>query len=549
MEAQRPLLLLGLDGATWDVIRPLAAAGRLPNLAAWMREGVAAPLASTVPPMSFPAWSSFATGTGPGTHGLFDFTQKVEGAYRLRFVNAGDRTGRTLFRRVSDAGGTVLALGMPATWPPEPVRGLLVPGFDAPVSVGSDAAASSDPALYREIAARAGPWMTPDLAESSHDEGWHERAAAALPRRVARKLLFALEALRTLRARDGGRRPALVCVVFAESDTVAHHFWRDFDPSSPRHDPTASALRRGALPAVYEALDAACGALREAMGEDALCAVLSDHGSGGASRRVVHLNRRLEECGLLVRRPPGAAPAFDAIARRARDAALRLLPPGLAQALFRRARATAARLESAARFGGFDWRRTAAFSEEANTQPGVWLNLVGREARGRVVASDRERTARDVIEALRDWKLPGGDPVVARARLREEVYAGPFVARAPDVVVELASDAGFGLSLVPTPWSARGVGSVRTLEGPELAGGRGRGLNGVHRPDGILLATGPGAAALASVRRLEDLAPACLRAAGLGWEAGGSGPSRPRAYTAEEEAEVAERLRGLGYLE
>jgi hypothetical protein len=85
--------VLGLDGADWDVVRPLASAGRLPNLAAWLRDGAAAPLPSTTPPMSFPAWSSFATGLAPGRHGIFDFTQKQHGAYRIRFVNAADRAG------------------------------------------------------------------------------------------------------------------------------------------------------------------------------------------------------------------------------------------------------------------------------------------------------------------------------------------------------------------------------------------------------------------------------------------------------------------------
>jgi len=545
MPASHPLLVLGLDGATLDLVRPLAAAGRLPNLARWMQEGEARPLASSVPPMSFPAWSSFATGLEPGAHGIFDFTQKLPGAYRLRFVNARDRAGRSLFARVSEAGGSVLALGMPATAPAEPLRGLLVPGFDAPVSAGSDAGFASDPALYREIASRSGPWMTPDLAEGVNAEGWHERAADILPRRVARKTRFALEAIRRLRA--AGRGPHLACVVFSESDTVAHHFWRDFDTASPRHDPGASLLRRSALAVVYEALDAACGELRAAFGEDALCVVMSDHGAGGASHRVVHLNRRLEECGLLRRASAGAS--WDALARSARNAALRLLPPRLVQAAFRRARGTAARLESVARFGGFDWRRTAAFSEEANTQPGVWLNLEGREAEGCVAHADRERLLREVTEALLDWKLPGGGPVVARARRREEVYDGPFVERAPDVVVELALDAGYGLSLVPTPWSTGRPDSVWSLEGMALAGGRGRGMNGTHRPDGMLLAVGPGREVLAGVEALKELAPACLRAMGLPWS-GGNDPARaPAPYTAEEEAEVAARLRALGYLE
>jgi len=247
------VLVLALDGATFDVIRPLAEAGRLPNLAAWMREGDAKVLRSTVPPMTFPAWSSFLTGLGPGRHGVFDFTQKVPGAWRVRFTSAADRRGASLFARAARAGRSVLALGMPATFPPEPLDGLLVPGFDAPVSSGSDPRSASDPELYARVAARAGPWMRPDLDESARDGGFHERAVETLLARVDRKTEFAREALRVLRERDG-RRPALAVVVFAESDTVGHHYWRDHDPASPRHASAASARRKGAVAAVDRVL-------------------------------------------------------------------------------------------------------------------------------------------------------------------------------------------------------------------------------------------------------------------------------------------------------
>src|SRR5262245_9987838 len=136
---QRRVLLLGLDGADESVLGPLCAAGRLPHLAALRRDACAAPLPSVTPPMSFPAWSSFATGRSPGEHGRFDFTQKIEGAYRIRFVNASDRAGEPFWMRASRAGRNVLCLGVPATYPPDRVNGLLVPGFDAPVSTGSAA--------------------------------------------------------------------------------------------------------------------------------------------------------------------------------------------------------------------------------------------------------------------------------------------------------------------------------------------------------------------------------------------------------------------------
>ena len=540
-------LILGLDGADWDVVRPLAASGRLPNLAAWLRQGTAAPLPSTTPPMSFPAWSSFATGLEPGGHGLFDFTQKLPGRYRLRFANAADRAGETLWRRVARAGRSVLVLGVPASFPTEAgCAGLVVPGFDAPVSSGSDARAASDPVLYQRVAEHAGPWMRPAIDEGARAPGWHERALAALLEQIDRKTGFALEALRQLR--EAGRDPALMVAVFSESDTVAHHYWRDHDPRSPRHDPHASALRRGAVAAVYERLDAAAGALRAAFGDGAATVALSDHGQGGASRRVVHLNRRLVECGLLRRRAAGAR---DVAARRARELALRALPPRAQQALFRRLRGSAARLESEARFGGFAWARTAAFSEEANTQPGVWINLRGREAAGSVERADYERVRREVIDALLDWKLEGGAPVVARALPREALYAGPFVARAPDVVVELALEKGYAHSLVPTPWGDTGAPAVRTLGVGELAGGRGRGMNGAHRPDGIWLAVGGLAAERAALpASIQGVAAVVLRA--LGVEPAAGAPEAPPAaapYSDAAEARVAARLRALGYLE
>jgi len=545
--------VLALDGATFDVIEPMVARGELPHLARAMREGRFARLPSVVPPVTFPAWSSFMTGLEPGEHGVFDFTQKVEGAYRLRFANASDRAGTTLFRRVCDAGGRVLALGMPAAFPPEPLDGLLVCGFDAPVSTGTDERSANDPALYTCIAREVGPWMRPDIDESARDAGFHERAVETLLARIERKERFAIEALRVVAQ---GGAPELAMVVWSESDTAGHHYWRDHDARSPRRDARASAARKGAIAAVYARLDRACGSVRAAfealhVGRDPACFVLSDHGMGGAARSVVHVNARLVEVGLLSRAREGAG-ALDVVARAARDAALRILPARAAQTLFRRARGAAARIESTARFGGFDWSRTRAFSEEANTNPGVWINLRGREAHGCVDPADYEAERDAVIAALESWKLPSGDAVVRRAVRREEIYRGPFVDRAADVVFELALVDGYGLSLVPTPWAERPA-PARELTSEEWGGGRGRGMNGTHRSEGIWIdASG---AADGAPRNLAHAAPAIARAMGIAWraprpcEADGEPRAPRRDYDAREDAIVSERLRALGYLE
>ena len=518
----KPTLVIALDGATFDVIRPMIDAGELPHLAKWSASGVAEPLPSVTPPVTFPAWSSFMTGLPPGEHGIFDFSQKAPGEYRLRFVNATDRAGDSLFRRVSDAGGSALVLGLPATHPPEDISGLLVCGFDAPVSTGTDARSASDPDFYREIAGRVGPWMRPALNESAKASDFHERAISTLLDRIDRKKDFALDALASLRGRNAGALPAVTMIVFSESDTAGHHYWRDHDPDSPRHDPSASAARRDALRAVYRRLDEACGELRRAVGDDALCVVLSDHGMGGASDKVVHLNRYLAEVGLLARRE-GLGRFVDRMARWLRDTALAWLPASIAQQLFRRARAAAAELESRARFGGFDWSRTLAFSEEANTNPGIWINVKGRETYGIVAEEDYETVRERVLKDLEAWRLPSGQPVIARALRREDVHDGPFSERAPDIVIELALDDGYGLSLVPTPWADGGPGgagipSLRILDEADHAGGRGRGMNGTHRNNGIWIATGPGAQDREAPTRLDRVAPWLAAAMGLAWE-------------------------------
>ena len=66
-ETRRKVCIIGLDGATFDVIEPLIKNGDLPNIASIMKGGVSAELNSTFFPQSAAAWTSFATGKNPGS--------------------------------------------------------------------------------------------------------------------------------------------------------------------------------------------------------------------------------------------------------------------------------------------------------------------------------------------------------------------------------------------------------------------------------------------------------------------------------------------------
>src|SRR5438093_8077543 len=142
------LLVIGLDGATLDLVRPWIAAGRLPVLGRLVAEGAWGALRSTIPAATFPAWTSLVTGVNPGRHGVLDFTERVPGTYRVRFVNGSWRRAPALWTRLSAAGGRGAVLTVPAAYPPDAAVGVLVSGFDSPLATANDGSFVHPRALY-----------------------------------------------------------------------------------------------------------------------------------------------------------------------------------------------------------------------------------------------------------------------------------------------------------------------------------------------------------------------------------------------------------------
>jgi len=563
------IAIVGLDGATWDLARPLMDAGEMPTLRRLVDAGASGVLRSTTPPVTFPAWSSFMTGANPGKHGIFDFTRRVPGTYELAFVTSRDRRLPTMWRLLSDAGRRVAVLGVPTTYPPEPVNGIMVGGFDSPVTTGIDGSFVHPRALYDEMRAAVGPYTITDFQELRIGPGWHD---AALP-----KILAAVD-----RKRDLGRwvlaREAwdVFMVLFGEADTASHHFWMFADPRSPRFDGARASRHRNALRDVYRRLDAALAAIVGALPGDATVLVASDHGFGGAGTTVVHLNRWLAERGLL-RFHAGARAVPARIVRGARGLALRALPRRAQErAVRRRGRGLARRLEAWSRFGAIDLARTAVFSEELNYAPSIWLNVRGRDPLGTVVPG---RDYEALIERLRAdllaWRHPvSGARIVAAVHRRDEIYTGGCVDGAPDLLLEPALENGYSYVWLPSTGDERA--SLRPLAPVEYVAGKGGGMNGSHRADGLWALAGPavprGMRAAASIT---DVAPTVLHLAGLpvpSWMDGrvipgvageivtaaaesGNTPTlatftgEPSARTAGEEDELWRRLVALGYLE
>ena len=95
MKKSPKVVVIGLDAATWTLIRPWIDEGGMPNLANLMRAGVSGSLQSVLPPITPPAWTSFMTGKNPGKHGVFHFVETEPDGYEMNYANGASRRSPT----------------------------------------------------------------------------------------------------------------------------------------------------------------------------------------------------------------------------------------------------------------------------------------------------------------------------------------------------------------------------------------------------------------------------------------------------------------------
>ena len=507
------VLVIGLDGMAPGFLDHWADEGRLPFLGAIRDDGVSGILESTVPPYTPTAWTSIVTGVNPGRHGVFGFTRWTPRG-REALVDAERCRAKTIWDVLSEWGRGSVVINVPITYPPRPIRGVLVSGMGTP----SDAEDWAYPAGLVETIRAAAPGYVTDVPVTNRTV---RRSGRAAVRAIAEATDRRLRAAGALLAQEDWE---FAMLVLEAPDRLQHLFWGAIAPEAPD-----SALRERVL-AEYTRLDRGLAAIVERAERDGPLAVLivSDHGFDEL-RWDLYLNNHLAGAGLLALAP---APAVR-LARR--------LPAPLRRAATRLYRGAVDDPLAASHSRAFDWERTVAFAGRAFEQ-GVYVR--GGE-------EERERT----VAALADLATPDGEAAVERVAPREELYRGPFVEEAPDL---------FPRFRVPGVVINPGLAEPRVWRSP------GPSLRGTHHPDGILLARGPGIGRAAGVAaRAQDVAPTVYRLLGHGVPAGldgrpipgvGAGPDREvtvdldrtagaSGYGPEQEREIADRLRALGYLE
>ncbi|MFQ5341774.1 MAG: alkaline phosphatase family protein [Anaerolineae bacterium] len=552
--SEKRVLVIGLDGGTLDVIRPWAEAGELPTFQRLLNEGTAGPLKSTIPTSSPAAWTSFMTGVNPGKHGTFDFLRRRPDGYDLQPVRNYLPGLGTMFAWASRHGRRVAVVNVPLTYPPEPVNGIMVAGLGAP-----DEADYTYPAGLSDTLRAMGYRVN---SEAHYEPGLEDAFLREITTTTDKQAEVGLWLFK--------KEPwDFFTIVLRDLDAVFHSMWSLMDATHPAHDPERAALYGDAILNYHKLLDARIADFLDAVDDNTVVMIMSDHGSGPYYREV-YLNVWLQQEG------------FQTLKQGARDAA------GGVRALLRRGGVTRENLT--ARLGWHnvnrikerlpdrvkalvprsrpeamdlvDWSQTRAYSFGLIGQ--IYINLRGREPQGIVEpGAEYEHVVADLVERLGELTDPEtGKQVVDAVYRREELYHGPHAHQAPDLCLVMR-DLSYTTHL--------GTEFTReTVFGPPI-----NHESGNHRPYGMLMAWGPGIRRRGSVSVAEiiDLAPTILHLLGVPVPEDMDGrvltelldePAGPPAdrvareqvakadnaapLTAGEEAELMERLRNLGYL-
>jgi predicted AlkP superfamily phosphohydrolase/phosphomutase len=570
------VVVIGLDGATFTLLQPWMEQGHLPFLKSLLEQGVSAPLLSSMPPATVPAWQCFMTGKNPGKHGVPWFLKRRPDSYEETPIGPMHCQARTLWELLSAAGKRLAVFNVPYSAANGAFNGVLIAGFDT--SPGRMAEASQPAGLLREIEARFGTYQvqlkTPGLLLAN-------RSASIIESFLDDCHALTDYQFRVAQAIVERERFDFVMWYQLVPDRLQHWLWHLLDVAHPWHDAALARRFYDPILAYYRRLDAYIAQLVAGVGAEPTVVVMSDHGFGPVRRAIDLSTWLLREGYLRIKRRPlsqlklllwklgwGPMVLSDSVAAQ-------LLKWGPVQRWFARTFAAQGEVGARAKLGqsvrrlflqrgDIDWRRSQAYCLSGFGM--LRLNVQGREPEG-AVPPERYQAVRDEIAAkLRELHDPtSGRAVDGEVIMREDAYHGRFADDMPDLVYSTLEQGYIIEQPMALPFVSRRV----FIEDPKISG--------THRRHGVLIAKGPGVRKRLRLDHasLMDLAPTILYLLGSPVPADMDGrvlteafeeeflKEHPIAYreaepetarqetslSAAEQAVILERLKGLGYID
>jgi len=534
------LLIIGLDGATWDVLDPIIADGRMPALKEFMEQGAAGVLHSTKPPITPAAWTTFMTGKGPGRHGIIDFETYHVKTHTLSFNSTFEIREKTLWELLSEKGLRVGSINVPMTYPPRPVNGFMISGFETP----STRAEFTYPAQLKRDILREFP-------DYSYRTNWRRKALGGfdlLKQNLDYICDSFMQGFRLTKYCGDKFGWDLLMIVHKLVDNLQHKTWKYLDPRLKSQYPRGAEMAAECFTRLDESLARMFEYARE---NDALTLIMSDHGHGSLDGKA-QPNRLLERWGYLALRSP-----WQQAAQRAGYWKHRLTK-GKANRFQQGNRGIDSEL-------AIDWTRTRACVMHAGIYGFLYINLKGRGPIGIVDPGDYESLRDEIAARLR--------AATVRDRAGREITIFPDVYKTEELFGCEREDYPNLPDLLLSPWP--GLAVVRKIRGRQpVRWCSPQRLEGTHRAEGIIVVGGgPGVCAGKRIEgNIVDITPTALAALGLRVPVDMEGrvldeafveklvvereppvakpfAERAEVYSDEERRLLERRLSDLGYLE
>lgn len=432
MDKPNKIVIIGLDGATWNVVHPLISRGKLPAFRRLIENGSYGNLNSTIPPLSAPAWTSAFTGVNPGKHNIFDFFTIRNDTYELRNVTSNDRKVPAIWNILDAYKMTSGIFNIPMTYPPEAVNGFMVAGLGTPDTNSN----FIYPLFLKEELKRYlhGLHFSIDVGTIM---GGKEDAFLDELYKVTNMQEKAVHYL------YNKYQPDLFMAVFDELDRLQHFFWRHMETNHPLHDRKRSQKYQDVIEDYYQHLDMVIKRFLDTLSEDTTVIIVSDHGFGGLHKDF-YINKYFHDIGIL-KLKPGPPVAFNTELLRTIKTTLkkftyrmgigrwvdRIVPDWL------RLKSLTPTVDTG--LGNIDWQQTKAYFCSLSGQ-NIWINLKYRQPEGIIEWGKEYESLRDqLIEKLYAIKDPETSQcIIRKVYKRDEVYIGDFVSNAPDLIVEMA---------------------------------------------------------------------------------------------------------------
>jgi len=272
------ICVIGLDGVPYSLLLELAQRGIMGKTAELIDSGYLHKMKASLPEISAVSWTNFMTGTNPGTHGIFGFTDLKKNSYDIRFPNFLDLKTTTFWDTLGEKKKKCIILNQPSTYPARKINGILVSGF-----VAIDLAKAIFPLSLRPMLEFLGYQIDIDTfkAREDHEFFWKDLLKTFEGRRKALKALWK-------------ENWDYFELVITGTDRLHHFLWNAYkDENHPYHQNFLDYYRQ-----VDSLIDEVVYSFHKLTGNNDRLFMLSDHGFTGIEKEV-YLNAWLEKHGYL----------------------------------------------------------------------------------------------------------------------------------------------------------------------------------------------------------------------------------------------------------